>query len=264
MYDERADFDSHKAEVEAFVSILRRVGVEPSSEMRVLDVGGGQGMHVGYLSVLFGDVYCADVIDYSSLYGGEFLKLLDEKHRRNQVSFRLDRVAFHRTDAMDLFYRDGLFDCVMSINAFEHIPEPGRALDEMLRVTRTGGHVYVATDPIWTADTGSHFFQRVAEPWAHLLHDVESFVRRMRDQGATDGEIDEFRRAMNRWREVDYARIVSKIEADGRVEVVYRDRWSGVVDEAHRLHPNLVALTSAGYTESELLLRGLRWVFRKR
>jgi ubiquinone/menaquinone biosynthesis C-methylase UbiE len=264
MYDEREDFNSHKAEVEALVSILNRVGVTPSAAMRVLDLGGGQGMHVGYLSALFGEVYCGDVIDYSSLYGGEFLKLLDEKHRRNEVAFRLDRVAFHRTDAMNLFYRDDLFDCVVSINAFEHIPDPGRALDEMLRVTRRGGHVYVATDPIWTADTGSHFFHRVPEPWAHLRHDDASFQRRMREQGASEGEIDEYRHAMNRWRESDFARMVSKVETRGLAEVVYADRWSGVVDEAHRSHPNVDALASAGYTESELLLRGLRWVFRKR
>ena len=264
MYDEREDFNSHKAEVEALVSILNRVGVTPSAAMRVLDLGGGQGMHVGYLSALFGEVYCGDVIDYSSLYAGEFLKLLDEKHRRHQVPFRLDRVAFHRTDAMNLFYRDDLFDCVVSINAFEHIPDPGRALHEMLRVTRSDGYVYVATDPIWTADTGSHFFHRVPEPWAHLIHDEDSFARRMREQGATESEVVEYRRAMNRWREADFSRMVMEIETSGRAEVVYRDRWSGVVDEAHRLHRNLKVLTSAGYVESELLLRGLRWVFRKR
>jgi ubiquinone/menaquinone biosynthesis C-methylase UbiE len=264
MYDEREDFKSHKAEVDALIAILGHVGVSALSEKRALDVGGGQGMHVGYLSAHFREVYCADVIDYSSLYAGEFLKLLDEKHRRNQIAFRLDKVAFHCTDAMSLFYRDGLFDCVVSINAFEHIPDPRCALDEMLRVTRPGGHVYVATDPIWTADTGSHFFHRVPEPWAHLLYDDESFGRRMRAQGATEDEVVEYRHAMNRWREADFTRMVSEIETSGRAEVVYRDRWSGVVDEAHRSHSNLDALASAGYAETELLLRGLRWVFRKR
>jgi ubiquinone/menaquinone biosynthesis C-methylase UbiE len=264
MYDEAADFREHRAEVDGLVGVMRSVGVELTASMSVLDLGGGQGMHTGLLSALAGSVVCADVIDYSALYGGEFLKLLDEKHRRNDVAFHLDRVAFHRTDAMNLFYRDGWFDCVVSINSFEHIPDPGKALAEMIRVTRPGGFIYVSTDPIWTADTGSHFFHRVSEPWAHLRLDDAAFIARMRANDATDDEAREFLTAMNRWRADDYARVADAAAAQRQVDVIHRCTWSGVVDESHRSHENLRALTSRGFTEAELLLRGMRWVFRKR
>jgi ubiquinone/menaquinone biosynthesis C-methylase UbiE len=264
IYAEADDFRTHGSEIDALIAVLSAVGVRLTAEMTMLDVGGGQGMHVGFLSALAGKVFCADVVDYSSLYNGEFLKLLDEKHRRNHIEFHLDRVAFHQTDAMNLMYRDALFDCVVSINSFEHIPDPGKALAEMIRVSRTGGHIYISTDPIWTADTGSHFFHRVPEPWAHLLYDGATFAEKMLENGATADETAEYGRAMNRWRAKDYARVVQDVASDRRVDILHHDSWSGVCDPSHRQHENLRHLARRGFSESELMIRGFRWVFRKR
>ncbi len=264
MYDESEDFRVHKFEIDSLVDILRGIGMCISRDMTVLDLGGGQGMHVGYLCALADRVFCADIVDYSSLYNGEFLKLIDEKHRRNNVEFHLDRVAFHRTDAMDLIYRDALFDCVVSINSFEHIPNPGKALREMIRVTRPGGYVYIATDPIWTADSGSHFIHRVPEPWAHLLSDDGQFIAKMLAAGASQQEAEEYRHAMNRWRAKDYASAIRDFERDRFVDVLYHDAWSGVTDESHRNHANLRHLARLGFEESELMVRGLRWVLQIR
>ena len=263
MYDEKEDFLHHKSEIDAMVSVLDTVGVRLSRQMTVLDLGAGQGMHAGFLSALAGRVFCADLVDYSSLYNGEFLRLIDEKHQRNNVEFHRSRVAFHQTDAMDLIYRDSMFDCVVSVNSFEHIPDPGKALAEMIRVTKSGGYIYISTDPIWTADTGSHFFHRVAEPWAHLFDDENVFAAKMLANGAPDNEVREFRGAMNRWRAKDYARVIDRSVADRQTKAIHRDSWSGVVDEAHRTHGNLQRLLTRGFTEEELLIRGLRWVLRK-
>lgn len=89
------------------------------------------------------------------------------------MALPVDRLEFDVTDAMDLMYRTGWFDFVYSINAFEHIPDPARALAEVGRVLRSGGYAYLSFDPAWTADTGSHFQHRVSEPWAHVLLDDE-------------------------------------------------------------------------------------------
>ena len=48
-------------------------------------------------------------------------------------SLDLSKIEFHADDAMDLPYRDGLFDVVLSNNAFEHIPDPFQALRERRR-----------------------------------------------------------------------------------------------------------------------------------
>ena len=232
--------------------------------MVVLDLGAGQGMHAGFLANLAGRVHCADIIDYSSLYNGEFLKLLKEKHERNGFAFPLERVAFHQADAMDLHFRDGFFDAVVSINSFEHIPDPRRALRETIRVAKPGGFVFISTDPIWTADTGSHFFHRVPEPWGHLVYSDAEFIAKMEANGAAGAEITEFKSAMNRWRAVNYESAVNDIVQRGLARVACHDSWSGVVDDAHRHSENLRRLSERDFSEEELLIRGLRWVLVKR
>jgi ubiquinone/menaquinone biosynthesis C-methylase UbiE len=263
MYDEASDFLLHKKEVDDCIAILTHAKVPLAPVRSVLDIGAGQGMHAGFLSTIFERVHCADVIDYSSLYGGEFLKLLDEKHRRNGYSFALNKISFNQTDATALLYRDSFFDLVISINAFEHIRDPGLALEEAVRVTKPGGHIFISLDPIWTADTGNHFFHRVSEPWAHLLYPDELFVARMLANGASEPETMEYQTAMNRLRAADYQRIVDLSLIRGEVKLLYSGSWSGVVAESHASHPNLRELKDRGYSAEELFLRGLRWVFQR-
>ena len=260
MYDEASDFGHHRGEIDAVLAVLESIGRPLRPEMIVLDLGAGQGMHAGLLANIVGKVYCADIIDYSSLYGGEFLKLLKEKHERHGYAFPLEKVAFHQADAMNLHFRDAFFDAVISINSFEHIPDPRRALWETIRTTKPGGLIFISTDPIWTADTGSHFFHRVPEPWAHLVYADEEFIAKMKANGAPESELSEFKWAMNRWRAASYRTAVDDVAQRALVKVAHHDSWSGVVDEAHRHSENLRRLEERGLSEEELLVRGLRWV----
>jgi ubiquinone/menaquinone biosynthesis C-methylase UbiE len=54
-----------------------------------------------------------------------------------------DRLRLERTDAKQLPYAAFTFGAVLSNSIVHHIPEPGRVLAEMLRVTRRGGLVFV-------------------------------------------------------------------------------------------------------------------------
>lgn len=263
-YDEKADFAHHEGEVQVFFQTLSACGYEPSREHAVLDLGGGQGMHVGLLTQRFGRVWCLDVIDYTTLYGGEFIKLLIEKHQRNGVPLAADRLAFVQGDAMALLFRDGFFDAVLCINAFEHIPDPGKALAEIVRVLRPGGLAYISFDPVWTCDTGSHFFHRVPEPWAHLVHPQAEYIARMVANGAGEDEVREFRTAMNRWRIVQFRRLFDAARNSGAVEIAANRNWSGLQEPGHARHENLRLLVSRGFTEEELMMRGLLYVIRKR
>lgn len=78
--------------------------------------------------------------------------ILSQTHQRFQLSIGIDmsmealRVAaryvpasFLQANAEQLPYRDGMLGCVVSTDAFEHIPDDQRAFEEVWRVLRPGG-----------------------------------------------------------------------------------------------------------------------------
>ncbi len=68
-----------------------------------------------------------------------------------QTHHSADRVRFETGDAQRLRFGDGSFDRTLSLLVLNFIPEPSRALDEMIRVTRSGGTVASA---VWDYGAG--------------------------------------------------------------------------------------------------------------
>ena len=50
---------------------------------------------------------------------------------------------------------DGVVDVAFSSNVLEHVPDPARFLDEMIRVTRPGGIIYLSFTA-WYSPWGGH------------------------------------------------------------------------------------------------------------
>src|SRR6478672_5520498 len=102
MYNEHADYDHHVKEVETCVELLRRYVPAQLGKVTALDVGAGQGMHAGPLAEHFAHVVSSDIINYSSIYDGAFIKLLSEKYVRLGHPLKLDRTQFIQTNAEKL------------------------------------------------------------------------------------------------------------------------------------------------------------------
>lgn len=66
-------------------------------------------------------------------------------------------------DGMRLPFRDGSVDLCYSSNVLEHVPDPWRMADEMVRVTRPGGIVYLSYT-VWYGPWGGH----ETSPWHYL------------------------------------------------------------------------------------------------
>ena len=66
-------------------------------------------------------------------------------------------------DGMNLPFRDGSVDLCYSSNVLEHVPDPWRMADEMLRVTRTGGIAFISYT-VWYGPWGGH----ETAPWHYL------------------------------------------------------------------------------------------------
>jgi SAM-dependent methyltransferase len=109
--------------------VLRRL--LPAPPARVLDVGGGSGVHAEWLAR---DGYPVELVDPVPLH-------VDQASRLPGVTARLG-------DARELSAPDASFDVVLLLGPLYHLPERAdrvRALAEARRVLRPGGLVVAAT-----------------------------------------------------------------------------------------------------------------------
>ena len=92
------------------------------------------------------------------------------------------RVRCLQMDAAEMAFGAESFDAVMSFSVFEHLPDPGRVLQEVCRVLRPGGVAYISIH-LYTCDNGCHDprlygSSRAGLPlWAHLRPAYAGLVR---------------------------------------------------------------------------------------
>jgi ubiquinone/menaquinone biosynthesis C-methylase UbiE len=259
-YDEQSDFAEKKKFLYDLFEMLQPYERDTRS-WRTLEVGGEGGMLAGLMASHVGHLIGTDIINSQFAYQGELLTLLRDKFRRNGEELPLDKLEFLMADAQNLPFRDDWFDFCFSQNAFEHIPDPELALREMVRVTRPGGLIYLMFDPVWTADSGSHFLHFIGQPWAHLLESDSAIAQRMADSGASNFEIESYQSHMNRRPVTYYREMFTRVTQELGVKILIRHEWSGCVDPAFVDHPNLVAAAAAhGLSTDDLLVRGLRFL----
>lgn len=229
-----------------------------------LEIGGSGGLLAGLFAERHGNTICTDIVDWDLKYGGEGIKLLAEKLARNGRILAIDRLKYIPADAQNLFFRDNWFDIVYSLNAFEHIPNPEKALREAIRVTRPGGMIYLRFDPVWTADSGSHFLHLINEPWAHLLLSDNEIAKIMYANGATEEEVSSYRNDMNRLPVSYYRKTIPDVIAELQCDTVFSVDWSGTLDPAFDQHKNrFAAARNIGLGNEDLLVRGFQFVIKK-
>ena len=109
---------------------------------RLLDVGGGPGY--------FRDEFVRVGADYFSV----------DVDAHDVTGSREHRVV---GSGMELPFRSGAFDVVYSSNVLEHVSDPWQMAEEMLRVVRPGGVVFISYT-VWFGPHGGH----ETAPWHYL------------------------------------------------------------------------------------------------
>lgn len=75
-------------------------------------------------------------------------------------------------------FADASVDLVYSWSVFEHVADVPGVLAELARITKPGGVLFIQVEPLFHGPYGSHLQRLVDEPWAHLRHPEEEFLRR--------------------------------------------------------------------------------------
>lgn len=115
------------------------LGLKPGD--LVLDVGCGTGDDVIALAEIIGEKGRAIGIDNSEV-------MIDEARRRASKS-NASNVEFHKESIYQIHFPSEKFNGVIVDRVFMHLEEPGKALQEIIRVTKKGDGRIVVHDPDW-------------------------------------------------------------------------------------------------------------------
>lgn len=119
----------------------------------------------------YADLSGATVLDVGAGPGFFIRELKRAGARCVGVDLDIDEITAHGRppagyvvgDALRLPFDTGVFDVCLSSNVLEHVSAPWRMADEMVRVTRPGGLIYLAFTN-WLSPWGGH----ETSPWHYL------------------------------------------------------------------------------------------------
>jgi ubiquinone/menaquinone biosynthesis C-methylase UbiE len=184
------DFDAYSTGIRAYqraISFLKLESLRlPGKD--VLEVACGDGMSGTALSI----------------YGHQ-VTLLDYQDWRDN---RARDLNFIQADlGKPLAIPNSSYDFIFSFNAFEHIPDPSLAIDEMIRVLRPGGVIWIDFNPLYASPLGLHAFC-FKMPYPQYLFSDELIHSKIKVLGLNDlGQEMEDLQPLNHWRPQQFREI---------------------------------------------------------
>lgn len=107
--------------------------IRPLGGLAVLDVGCGAGLVSEPLARLGAHLTAIDP-------GGEGLAVA--RRRNDEMALGID---YRRASLEDLLAAAARFDLVVALEVVEHVPDPGRFLEDCIRLVRPGGAIVLST-----------------------------------------------------------------------------------------------------------------------
>lgn len=132
----------------------------------VLDIGcGAGGKSLYYLSLGAKSVTGVDVVEK---YKNEAYALQEE--------LGLTGFTFCVEDASKMSFPDNSFDTIIMNDAMEHVAKPDEVLNEIYRVLKPGGKLYVNFPP-YNHPFGAHLSDVIGIPWVHLFFSDKTLIK---------------------------------------------------------------------------------------
>lgn len=133
----------------------------------VLDIGcGAGGKSLYYASCGAKKVTGIDIV---AKYKQEALKLAKTLNLR-------EKFEFFAADASDLPFPPESFDTIIMNDAMEHVARPEAVLQEVLRVLKKGGRIFINFPP-YNHPFGAHLSDVIFIPWVHLFFSDKTLIK---------------------------------------------------------------------------------------
>jgi SAM-dependent methyltransferase len=174
-HDPRDQYTYMYSKLRSDYTLMEFVGMEGKS---VLNVGCSFPVDEIYYARKIGSWMAID-LSPQSIEGAEAIL------RRELHPDLADKFSFKVADACALPFEDGTFDVSVSMSTIDHIPSGEarqKAVDEMARTTKPGGHVIVTVPNWWNPPYAAGIWKMTKEKtlhygYAHLFSPIE--IRKM-------------------------------------------------------------------------------------
>lgn len=171
---------------------------------KILDVGTGDGM----LGVLLGSY-------------GHKVTLTDLEDWRNPRAMCLDFIE--ADSCVSLPFEKDQFDLVSSFNTFEHLADPRAAFEEIIRVVRPGGFIYLEFGPLYTGPWGLHAYRTLKMPYPQFLFSEGFTAEKLHHLGIEDlGQERQELQYLNKWKASQFKAVFETPSC----EVALWDLWT--------------------------------------
>ena len=127
-------------------------------------------------------------------------------------------VKFQRMDVMNMSIKDGFFDCVFSFFALEHFMKPQKAIDEMLRVLKSGGYLYLDFGPPYFSPLGLHIYRSITVPYCQFLFDYDMMMKYIEKNNL----LSPVKQTLNKWSIRQYEQLWK--QSSDRAKIVYKNK----------------------------------------
>lgn len=177
------DFDAYSTGRRAYERALSFLKLEPLREpgKDVLEIACGDGMSGTALSIYGHQITLLDYQDWRD----------SRAHGQNFIQADLGK---------SIALPNSSYDFIFSFNAFEHIPDPALAMNEMVRVLRPGGFIWLDFNPLYASPLGLHAFS-FKMPYPQFLFSDDIIQSKLKTMGLHDlGHEMEELQPLNRWR----------------------------------------------------------------
>jgi len=171
------------------------------------------------------------------------------------------RLHLLQMDATRMGFRDATFDLVISRSAMEHIKPIESVLDEIKRVTRPGGLIYLGIDPFYWI-RGCHKRGLVDIPFAHARMNLDDFTRFVASY-ETSATAAKRRRRLETLNRLTVQQWRASIEATACDILLWRNKHSEVGATVLKQFPEILPTLLPGLSAVDLLCERIEvWLRR--
>lgn len=175
---------------------------------------------------------------------------IDIRDRRASFAVADERIQYYCVDITQEKVNDQ-FELVTSFCAFEHFENPILMLEEMKKLVKEGGYLFIEFSPIWNSADGHHMYRNIQFPYYHLIFTEEVIEDYKKIYGYKDYNW------YNKWSGQDYMTMFLQVYDMQlvRFSPMYNLRDYYFVER----YPQLFC----GYGTEELLTSGFRVIYKK-